>query len=69
MKKIRKPSPTELPLLFDIDPKPVAETLAALGGVPLFVRTWRSLGLPGMVREHVRAKERERGCDEATIYC
>ena len=53
--------------MFDIDPEPVAETLTALGGVPLFVQTWRSLGLPGMVREHVRAKERERGYDEATM--
>ena len=67
MKKIRKPSPTESPLLFDIDPEPIPETLPALGGVPLLVQTFRSLGLPAQGREHVRIKERERGYDEATM--
>ena len=67
MKKVRRPSPTESPLLFDIDPEPIPETLTALGGVPLLVRTFRSLGLPAQVREHVRIKERERGYDEATM--
>ena len=54
MKKVRKPSPTESPLLFAIDPEPLPETLTALGGVPLLVQTFRSLGLPTQVREHVR---------------
>lgn len=67
MKQDRKPSPTESPLLFEIDPEPIAETLTALGGVPLLVQTFRSLGLPAKVREHVRIKERERGYDEATM--
>lgn len=67
MKKIRKPSPTESPLLFDIDPEPIPEMLTALGGVPLVVQTLRSLGLPALVREQVRIKERERGYDEATM--
>ena len=67
MKKVRKPSPTEAPLLFEIDPVPIAETLTALGGVPLLVQTFRSLALPAKVREHVRIKERERGYDEATM--
>ena len=67
MKKVRKPSPTESPLLFDIDPEPIPETLTALGGVPLLVQTFRSLGLPAQVREHVRIKVRERGYDEATM--
>jgi hypothetical protein len=53
--------------LFDIDPEPIPETLTALGGVPLVVQTFRSLGLPALVREHVRTKERERGYDEATM--
>ncbi len=67
MKKVRRPSPTESPLLFDIDPEPIPEMLTALGGVPLLVQTFRSLGLPAQVREHVRIKERERGYDEATM--
>ena len=67
MTKARKPSPTESPLLFEIDPEPLPETLTALGGVPLLVQTFRSLGLPAKVREHVRIKERERGYDEATL--
>ena len=41
--------------------------LTALGGVPLLVQTFRSLGLPAQVREHVRIKERERDYDEATM--
>jgi len=65
--KPRKPSPTESPLLFEIDPEPLPETLTALGGVPFLVQTFRSLGLPAKVREHVRIKERERGYDEATL--
>jgi hypothetical protein len=67
VKKARKPSPTESPLLIEIDPEPIPETLTAMGGVPLVVQTFRSLGLPAKVREHVRIKERERGYDEATM--
>ena len=67
MQKARKPSPTESPLLIEIDPKPVAETLTAMGGVPLVVQTFRSLGLPLSVRQYVRVKERERGYDQATM--
>lgn len=50
-----------------MDPEPIPETLTAMGGVPLLVQTFRSLGLPAKVREHVRIKERERGYDEATM--
>jgi len=67
MRKDRKPSPTELPLLFEIDPQPLEETLTALGGIPLVVQAFRSLGLPERVREQVQVKERERGYDEATL--
>ena len=35
--------------------------------MPLVVQTFRSLGLPARVGEHVRIKERERGYDEATM--
>jgi len=65
--KSRKPSPTESPLLIEIAPEPIPETLTALGGMPLVVQTFRSLGLPARVGEHVRIKERERGYDEATM--
>jgi hypothetical protein len=65
--KPAKPSPTESPLLFEVDPEPLPETLTALGGVPLVVQAFRSLGLPALVKEHVRIKERQRGYDEATL--
>src|ERR1035441_9902211 len=67
MRKDTKASPTESPLLFAIDPPPLEETLTALGGIPLVVQAFRSLGLPHSVQEHVRVKERERGYDEATL--
>ena len=67
MRKPSTPSPTELPLLFEIDPEPLPETLTALGGIPLVVETFRSLHLPERVMEQVRVKERERGYDEATF--
>ena len=67
MRKEPKPSPTEAPLLFEVDPEPLLETLTALGGMPLVVQAFRSLGLPQSVREQVRVKARERGYDEATF--
>jgi len=67
MRKEHKPSPTESPLLFEVDPEPLPETLTARGGMPLVVQTFRSLGLPESVREQARVKERERGYDEATF--
>jgi hypothetical protein len=67
MRKPTKLSPTESPLPFALDPAPLAETLTALGGIPLVVQAFRSLGLPKSVQEHVRVKERERGYDEATF--
>ena len=53
-------------MLFEIDPKPLGEELTALGGVPLVVQAFRSLGLPAAVQEHMHIKQRERGYDEAT---
>jgi len=38
MCKEPKPSPTESPLLFEIDPQPIEETRRALGGIPLVVQ-------------------------------
>ncbi len=67
MRKVEKPSPTEFPLPFEIDPEPAPETLTALGGMPLVVQTFRLLGLPASVKRHVQVKERQRGYDEATL--
>ena len=63
----RKPSPTESPLLFEIDDEPLQETLTAWGGAPLVVHAFRSLGVSASVRQHVQIKQRERGYDEATM--
>ena len=63
MRKIEKPSPTEAPLLFEFDPQPAEEMLTALGGLPLVVQAFRSLGLPGSVQQHLVVKERQRGYD------
>jgi hypothetical protein len=38
-----------------------------MGGVPLLVRTFRSLGLPVSIRKQVGVKQRERGLDEAEM--
>jgi hypothetical protein len=67
MRKGEKVSPTESPLLFEMDPEPAPEILTALGVMPLVVQAFRSLGLPASVKRHVHAKERERGYDEATL--
>src|SRR5881409_4069861 len=67
MLKLDRPSPTESELLFEIDPEPAREVLTAMGGAPLLVQAFRSLGLAGSVREHVHVKQRQRGYDEATF--
>ena len=67
MIKPKKPSPTESPLRFEIDPEPLAETLTAWGGIPLAVQALRSLGVPASVRRHISIKQRDRGYDEATM--
>ena len=61
-----KPSPAEGEFLFEIDEEPTEECLTALGGVPLFVRTARSLDVPGSVKRNLALKQRDRGFDEAT---
>ena len=63
----RRSSPTESPLLFEIDDEPQQETLTAWGGVPLVVQAFRSPGVLASVRQHVQIKQRERGYDEATM--
>jgi hypothetical protein len=64
VKKPRKTSSSESPLFLSIDAEPIPETLTAMGGVPLLVQAFRSLGLPARVREQVEVKQRERGLDE-----
>ena len=63
----RRHSPTESPLLFEIDDEPLQEILTVWGGVPLVVQAFRSLGVSARVRQHVQIKQRERGYDEATM--
>lgn len=67
MIKAKKPSPTESPLLFEIDPQPLTETLTAWSGVALVVQAFRSLGLPASIERHLHIKQRDRGYDEATM--
>jgi hypothetical protein len=67
VKKSRKPPSLDLPLPIEIDPKPLSETLTGLGGIPLLVQTFRSLGVAASVKREVRVKERERGYDEAAM--
>src|SRR5450756_2030076 len=67
MKKTERVSPTERPMLLEIDAEPVSEALTALGGLALLVQAFRSLGVGESVKEHVRIKQRERGYDEPTL--
>lgn len=66
LKSRSKRSPAEGEFLFEIDEEPTDECLTALGGIPLFVRTARSLDVPGSVKRNLALKERDRGFDEAT---
>ncbi|HEV2118096.1 MAG TPA: IS1380 family transposase [Terriglobales bacterium] len=66
MKKRQERSPAEGEFLFEIDERPLEETITAWGGIPLLARAIRSLGVPGSVQRHLRIKQRERGFDEAT---
>src|SRR5260370_7829066 len=65
--KAKRASPTESPLLFEIEPEPVTQTLTAWGGVSLAVQAFRSLGLPASIARQVQIKHRDRGYDEATM--
>jgi len=40
MRKVTKPSPTASPLLFELNPEPLQETLTVLGGIPLVVQVY-----------------------------
>ena len=58
--------PAEGECLFEIDEEPTEECLTAPGGLPLFVRTARSLDVPGSVKRNLALKQPDRGFDEAT---
>jgi hypothetical protein len=62
-----KISPAERPMLFEIAPEPIEEKLTALGGLPLLVQAFRSLGVGESVKEQVGIRQRERGYDEPTM--
>lgn len=59
------PSPAEGEFLFEIDETPLEETLTSFGGLPLFLRTARSLGVGAGVKRNLRIKKRRRGPDDA----
>lgn len=59
------PSPAEGEFLFQIDETPLEETLTSFGGLPLFLRAARSLGVAAGVKRNIRVKQRKRGLDEA----
>jgi len=61
-----KRSPAESEFLFELDPEPLEEAVTAYGGVPLFVRAARSLGVAASVGRHVHVKQRQRGLDEGS---
>jgi len=67
MKKSSRVSVTEQALPFQWDPEPAVEVLTAFGGLPTVVQAFRSMGLPQIIRQHVRIKERQRGYDESTF--
>jgi DDE family transposase len=64
MTKTRRRSATDNPLPFVLEAEPARETLTSYGGVPLVVQTFRSLGLPQAIAQHVRIKQRQSGYDE-----
>lgn len=61
-----KRSPAAGELLFQLDPKPLDESVTAYAGIPLLVQAIRSLDVPGSVGRHLQIKQRQRGLDEAS---
>lgn len=66
MRKHSNPSPTELALPFAYDEQKSEENLTALGGMPLLIQAFRSLGAGRSVAQHLQMKQRQRGLDEAS---
>lgn len=67
MEEMKRKSPTEMPLPFQLDAEPAREMLTGFAGAPLLIQAFRSLGGPAAVSEHVQVKQRDRGYDEATL--
>lgn len=52
-------------LPFKLIEEECGEALTSYGGLPLVVETCEALGLAGLVKEHVRIKQRQRGYSES----
>ena len=52
----REAFPNRIPFIIRSRSPPAEEMLTALGGLPLAVQAFRSLGLPGSVKQHVVGK-------------
>lgn len=63
-KKKRSAAEGEFP--FQYDWQPAEEVLTTYAGIPLLVRTARSLNMPGSIQRHLHLKQRQRGFDEAS---
>jgi hypothetical protein len=59
-------SPSEAPILFDIDPEPAEELITGFAGLTLVMEAYRGLQLGQSANRHVAIKERQRGLDEGT---
>jgi hypothetical protein len=61
----QKASPAAGEFLFQLDPEPLEECVTAYAGIPLFLQAARSLDVPGLVKQHLQIKQRDRGLNEA----
>ncbi len=59
-------SPSEAPILFDIDPEPAEELITGFAGLTLVMEAYRGLQVGQSANRHVAIKERQRGLDEGT---
>jgi hypothetical protein len=66
MRRQPKASPTELALPFAYDDQETEDNITALGGMPLLVQAFRSLGAGSSVERNLTLKQRQRGLDEAS---
>ena len=57
----QKRSPAEGELPFEYDWQPAKEVMTAYAGIPLLVRTARSLNVPDSIHRHLHLKQRQRG--------